>query len=195
MKQRYYLLKTAILIKLETELPKRYYYHSFSHTIDMHDSAANIVDFENINEADKEMVLVAALFHDAGFIIDRENHEMHSCTIAKEMLPQFEYSPSEIEVICSLIMATQMPVQPKNKLEEIICDADLDYLGRDDFKTIGDLLFRELSESGGVKGVEEWNQLQIRFLNNHRYYSNYSQMHRESVKQENLKKLMDRKGE
>ena len=191
MKQRYYHLKTAILNKLETELPKRYYYHSFSHTMDMHDSAARIADFENINEVDKEIVLVAALFHDAGFIIDRENHEAHSCTIAKELLPQYDYAPSEIDAVCNLIMATQMPVKPKNKLEEIICDADLDYLGRDDFKTIGDLLYRELSESGGVNGLEEWNQLQIRFLTNHRYYTNYSQTHRESVKQENLKRLME----
>lgn len=191
MTQRYYQIKTAVLSKLEADLPKRYYYHSFSHTIDMHDAAARIADFENINEVDKEIVLVAALFHDAGFIIDRENHEAHSCTIAKELLPQFDYILSEIDAVCNLIMATQMPVQPKNKLEEIICDADLDYLGRDDFKAIGDLLYRELSESGGVNGLEEWNQLQIRFLTNHRYYTNYSQTHRESVKQENLKRLME----
>ncbi len=191
MNQRYYHLKTAILNKLEAELPKQFYYHSFSHTIDMHDSAARIAEFENIEEDDKEIILVAALFHDAGFIIDRENHEMHSCVIAKELLPQFDYSSSEIDAVCNLIMATQMPVKPKNKLEEIICDADLDYLGRDDFKVIGDLLYRELSESGGVKGDEEWNQLQIHFLTNHRYYTKHSQTHRESVKQENLKRLME----
>jgi adenylate cyclase len=191
MKQRYHQLKSAILIKLEAELPKRYYYHSFSHTIDMHDSAARIAEFESISEDDKEFVLVAALFHDAGFIIDRENHEMHSCTIAKQLLPQFEYDPNEIDAICNLIMATQMPVKPKNKLEEIICDADLDYLGREDFKTIGDLLYRELSEEGSVEGLDAWNQMQIRFLNNHRYYTTFSQNHRESTKQENLKSLLE----
>ena len=191
MIQRYFDAKAFILEKLRRELPKNCYYHCYDHTVDMHESASRIADFENINEVDKEIVLVAALFHDAGFIIDRENHEMHSCTIAKELLPQFDYILSEIDAVCNLIMATQMPVQPKNKLEEIICDADLDYLGRDDFKTIGDLLYRELSESSGIKSVEEWNQLQIRFLTNHRYYTNYSQTHRESVKQENLKRLME----
>ena len=191
MKQRYHQLKSAILNKLEAELPKRYYYHSFSHTIDMHDSAARIAEFESINEDDKEIILVAALFHDAGFIIDRENHEMHSCTIAKELLPQFEYAPIEIEAVCNLIMATQMPVKPKNKLEEIICDADLDYLGREDFKTIGDLLYRELSEEGSVEGLDAWNQMQVRFLNSHRYYTTFSQNHREVIKQENLRRLME----
>lgn len=191
MNQRYYHLKTAILNKLEAELPKQFYYHSFSHTIDMHDSAERIANFETINEAEKEIVLVAALFHDAGFIIDRENHEMHSCVIAKELLPQFDYTSSEIDAVCNLIMATQMPVQPKNKLEEIICDADLDYLGREDFKAIGDLLYRELSEEGTVEDLDAWNQIQIRFLNNHRYYTTFSQNHREATKQENLKRLME----
>ncbi|MFM2156936.1 MAG: hypothetical protein RL516_1685 [Bacteroidota bacterium] len=190
MKQRYYQLKTAILNKLEAELPKQFYYHSFSHTIDMHDSAARIAEFENISEDDKELVLVAALFHDAGFIINRENHEMHSCTIANEMLPQFGYSSIEKEAVCNLIMATQMPANPKSKLEEIICDADLDYLGRDDFKEIGDLLYRELSEEGTIVGEDAWNELQIRFLTNHRYYTAFGKTNREEKKQENLRGLL-----
>ena len=82
-----------------------------------------------------------------------------------------------------------MPVTPKNKLEEIICDADLDYLGRDDFKSIGDLLYRELMESGAVQGLEQWNELQIRFLTNHQYYTSFSKANREEKKQENLKSL------
>jgi uncharacterized protein len=190
MKQRYYHLKSVILKKLEEELPKRFYYHSFSHTIDMHDSAARIAEFENINEDDKELVLVAAFFHDAGFIINRENHEMHSCTIANEMLPKFEYAPIEMEAVCKLIMATQMPVNPKSKLEEIICDADLDYLGRDDFKEIGDLLYRELSEDGMIEGEAAWNELQIRFLTNHRYFTAFGKTNREEKKQENLRGLL-----
>ena len=190
MKQRYYQLKSAILDKLEKELPKQYYYHSFSHTIDMRDSAARIAEFESISENDKELVLVAALFHDAGFIINRENHEMHSCTIANEMLPQFGYAPIEMEAVCKLIMATQMPVNPKSKLEEIICDADLDYLGRDDFKEIGDLLYRELLEEGTIEGEAAWNELQIRFLTNHRYFTAFGKTNREEKKQENLRGLL-----
>lgn len=191
MIQRYLDAKTFILEKLRRELPANCYYHSYDHTVDMHDSAERIADFEGLSTSDKELVLIAALFHDAGFIINADNHEQHSCSIAREVLPQFQYTLEELEVICQLIMATQMPVNPTNLLEKIICDADLDYLGRDDFKSIGDLLFRELSERGGIKGQEEWDQLQIRFLTNHRYYTNYSQTHREFIKQENLKRLME----
>jgi predicted metal-dependent HD superfamily phosphohydrolase len=190
MKQRYFDLKAAILNKLNKELPKQYYYHSFDHTVDMHDAAARIADYENISADDKEFVLVAALFHDAGFIINRDEHEMHSCNIAKEMLSAFNYSLDEIETVCHIIMATKMPVSPKNKLEEIICDADLDYLGRDDFKEIGDLLFRELKEGGALHEREEWNQIQIRFLTNHRYFTSFGKVNREDKKQENLKALL-----
>ncbi|MEN9331473.1 MAG: hypothetical protein RLZZ94_563 [Bacteroidota bacterium] len=190
MKQRYFDLKAAILNKLEKELPKHFYYHSYAHTVDMHDAAVRIADYENIGGDDKEFVLVAALFHDAGFIINSDDHEMHSCTIAKEFLATYGYSPTEIELICSLIMATKMPVSPKNKLEEIICDADLDYLGRDDFKEIGDLLFRELREGGAIQDLNEWNQMQVRFLTTHRYFTSFGKTNREGKKQENLRGLL-----
>jgi predicted metal-dependent HD superfamily phosphohydrolase len=190
MKQRYFDLKAAILNKLDKELPKQFYYHSYAHTVDMHDAAARIADYEHISGDDKELVLVAALFHDAGFIINRDDHEMHSCNIAKELLPSYNYTSEEIAIVCDIIMATKMPVSPKNKLEEIICDADLDYLGRDDFKEIGDLLFRELNEGGAVQDLNEWNEVQIRFLTNHRYFTAFGKTNREEKKQENLRELL-----
>ena len=188
--QRYYRLKEVILKKLKDELLSSFYYHSYHHTVDMHESAERIADYEMIEESEKELLLVAALFHDAGFIIDQENHEQHSCKIAREMLPDFDYELSEIDQICDLIMATCMPANPQNHLQEIICDADLDYLGRNDFKEIGDLLFRELSERGAVNGIDEWNQMQIRFLTNHRYFTSFGQTNREEKKQENLRVLL-----
>ncbi len=189
--QRYSRLKEVILKKLKDELSPSFHYHSYHHTVDMHESAERIADYEKIDAYEKELLLVAALFHDAGFIINQENHEQHSCKIAREMLPDFDYELTEIDHICVLIMATCMPVNPKNKLEEIICDADLDYLGRSDFKEIGDLLYRELFERGAVNGVDEWNQMQIQFLSNHRYFTSYGQNKREANKQGNLKRLME----
>ena len=189
MQQRYFDTKSFILNKLRSELPAHCYYHSYEHTVDMHESAERIAQFEGVSVVEMELVLVAALFHDAGFIIQAENHEAYSCEIARQVLPQFHYSDNEMKTICQLIMATKMPVTPKNKLEEIICDADLDYLGRDDFKSIGDLLYRELMESGAVQGLEQWNELQIRFLTNHQYYTSFSRANREEKKQENLKSL------
>jgi len=188
--QRYSRLKEVILKKLKDELSSSFYYHSYHHTVDMHESAERIADYEKIDATERELLLVAALFHDAGFIIDQENHEQHSCKIAREMLPDFDYNLSEIDHICDLIMATCMPANPRNHLQKIICDADLDYLGRSDFKEIGDLLYNELFESGAVNGVDEWNQMQIRFLTNHRYFTSFGKTNREEKKQENLRVLL-----
>ena len=63
--------------------------------------------------------------------------------MARAWLPQFDYSKEEIEKICELILVTKMPQKPKNKLEEIICDADLYYLGTDQFFVTADKLYKE----------------------------------------------------
>ena len=92
--------------------------------------AAGIALKENINEKDTELIKMAAMFHDSGFIKKYDDNEVIGCKIAKEFLPEFGYSQEEIETICGMILATHTPQNPKNKLEEVLADADLDYLGR-----------------------------------------------------------------
>ena len=95
------------------------------------------------------LLKTACLFHDAGFITSRVDHEkQRMCTGKKTPARFWIYSQDEIDRICGMIMATKIPQSPKNNLEEIICDADLDYLGRDDFFAIGDSLFEEVKISG-----------------------------------------------
>jgi hypothetical protein len=92
----------------------------------------------------------------------------------------------EIEIICGMIRATKIPQQPQNKLEEIIADADLDYLGRDDFFTIGGQLFNELKARNVVKDESVWDQIQIKFLENHRYFTVTAQTLRAEQKEKHL---------
>jgi len=86
-------------------------------------------------------------------------------------------------------MATKIPQSPKNILEEIICDADLDYLGRDDFEPISDSLRREFLELGIVSSDEHWYSLQIKFIENHNYFTNSSRQLRNPEKLKRLEKL------
>ena len=83
-------------------------------------------------------------------------------------------------------MATKIPQKPQNLLEEIIADADLDYLGRDDFFIIGDQLFNELKATNVVNQVSDWDQIQIKFLENHRYFTNTARTLRGASKGKNL---------
>jgi uncharacterized membrane-anchored protein YitT (DUF2179 family)/predicted metal-dependent HD superfamily phosphohydrolase len=181
-----------ILTKLQNELPAQFHYHNIDHTLDVYRSAEAIAKQENINPEDTKLLLVAALYHDCGYLQHIHEHELASCNIARGALPQFGYTDADIEKICTLIMATQLPQQPTTLLEQIICDADLDYLGREDFIPTGNKLFKEMQALGAIKTVEEWDKMQINFLQSHHYFTTISLKNRAPKKQENLRDLQNK---
>jgi len=178
----YDLVISELLVNLSPNL----FYHSISHTLDVFTSARKIAILEGVGESDLELVMVAALFHDTGFLVQADGHEEISCQYAKDHLFQIGFTLPEIEIICGMIRATKIPQQPQNKLEEIIADADLDYLGRDDFFTIGDQLFKELKARNVIKEESVWDQIQIKFLENHHYFTETARNVRAAQKEKHL---------
>ena len=178
--------KKFILKKLKKELPKHLSYHSVEHITDVYKSAKAIAKHEKVKGDDLKLLLTAALFHDSGFLQGQKEHEALSCSIAKEYLPGYDYTEEQINKICGMIMATKIPQSPKNLLEEIICDADLDYLGRNDFFIIGDRLFSELRMYGMINDEMDWNRLQVRFLETHHYFTKTTIKMRKEKKDEYL---------
>lgn len=175
-----------MLQKLQNELPQHLSYHSVSHVKDVMQAALNIARQEGVQQQEQILLQTAALFHDSGFLFGAQEHERKSCNIAREYLPQYGYDAQQIEQICGMIMATKIPQSPQNHLEEILADADLDYLGRDDFFTIGNRLFDELSMFGIVSTERDWNMLQLRFLESHHYFTKTAIALRNEKKQEHL---------
>jgi predicted metal-dependent HD superfamily phosphohydrolase len=163
--------KSYIATRLRKELPKHLTYHSVAHVKDVYQAAERLAKAEGIKGEDLKLLLTAVMYHDCGFMVQSKDHEAIGCDIAREALPQFGYTPEQIERICGMILATRIPQSPTNLLEEIIADADLDYLGRDDFWSIGRQLFEELQMYGIIQTEEEWNALQIRFLEQHHYFT------------------------
>lgn len=178
-----------ILEKQKKELSGHLSYHNIDHIRDVYNAAGQIGKQEGISDADMHLLLTAAAFHDSGFIKRRSGHEEESCRIAAETLPAFGYTPADIETIRGLIMATKIPQSPKNHLEEILADADLDYLGRDDFFIVGEKLFNEFLTEGIVSNANDWTRLQVRFIENHHYFTKTSQKLRAAKKEENLKQV------
>jgi uncharacterized protein len=178
-----------MLQKLQNELPQHLSYHSVSHVKDVMQAALNIARQEGVQQQEQILLQTAALFHDSGFLFGAQEHERKSCNIAREYLPQYGYDAQQIEQICGMIMATKIPQSPQNHLEEILADADLDYLGRDDFFTIGNRLFDELSMFGIVSTERDWNMLQLRFLESHHYFTKTAIALRSEKKQEHLNYL------
>lgn len=182
-----------ILNELRTRLPEALYYHSSAHTLDVAEAAERIALAEGITDAETLVLLrTAALFHDAGFLTTYQGHEAEGSRMVAEVLPRFGYSTAQIEQVQGMIAATKIPQNPKNKLEEIICDADLDYLGRPDFEPIADLLYRELLARGSVTSRATWDRIQIDFLNNHRYRTATARATRRAAKQGYLHQIRQR---
>lgn len=165
-------------------------YHNPVHIQDVYVSALRIADSEDIDEEGKNLLRVATLLHDAGFIHTSMNHEKRGAEMAGCVLPVFGFSSSQISIVQEMIMATKVPQSPISHLDRIICDADLDYLGRDDFYSIGGKLYIELLAIGVVKDEKSWNMLQKKFLEAHRYHTNFSKANREPEKQKRLKEII-----
>jgi adenylate cyclase len=184
--------KNSILERLKNGLPSHLSYHNLDHILDVTHRAEALAKMEGLNEANTTLLLTAALYHDSGFLENTREHEEVSCKIAREALPGFGYSEKEIETICEMILATRIPQNPKTKEAEILCDADLDYLGRDDFEKIGDTLFQELKQAGTIQSVDQWNRLQVDFLTQHHYFTQSARQLRQAKKDQHLAGLMEK---
>jgi len=188
---RYEKTKEFVIDKLTRELPSNLYYHGVHHVLDVLAAAEMLGRQEKISEKEMELLRVAVLFHDSGFTVTPKNHEQIGCDLVKKNLPGFGFTNEEIETICGMIMATEYPQKPKNHLEEIICDADLDYLGRDDFFSIGNSLLKEMNTNGSITTQAGWNKLQESFLESHHYFTKTANQLRGEKKQEHLEQIRE----
>ncbi len=182
-------LQEIILDRMEKELPADLHYHSIKHTVDVVTEVELIGWAEGISDDDLLLLKTAALFHDAGHIHSYVEHEYHGTLLAREILPEYNYTQEQIEQICEIIMSTKLPPQPKTILEEIICDADLDYLGRTDFIPVSNTLFEELKNRNLVGSLNDWNKKQINFISNHQYFTDTARKLREINKQNQIERI------
>lgn len=183
-------IEEVVLNMLEEKLPKNLYYHNLKHTIDVTVQVEIIGRQEGISDEEMLMLKTAALFHDTGFTRTYADHEEAGAEIAREYLPRFDYTEEQIDLICNLIMKTKLPPKPVTLLEQIICDADLDYLGRADFIPVSGNLYRELRERGAIDDdINKWNKMQIKFIEGHQYFTNSAKQMRDVNKNNQLEAI------
>lgn len=182
-------IQEIILDKLEKELPRYLYYHNVKHTVDVVTEVELIGWAEGCTDDEVLLLKTAGLFHDAGHTIGYDNHENYGCELARDFLPKYGYSEEQIERICEIIMATQMPPQPTDLLQKIICDADLDYLGRSDMIPVSNTLYKELKEQDKIGTFNDWNKLQVKFISGHQYFTNTARSLREVNKQKQIERI------
>ena len=189
--------ETYVLDLLRQHLPASLSYHGLHHTLDVVEQSASLAAAEGItNPDDLTLLRTAAFYHDAGFLTTYQGHEAASCELVCRVLPDMQYSPSQVELICRLIMATKLPQAPDDlRLAKILCDADLDYLGRPDFWSTSQTLFEEWQARDMVQDEQAWYQIQVKFLGAHHYWTHTASARRETEKQARLAEVKERLAE
>ncbi|MFM2227697.1 MAG: hypothetical protein RL664_1040 [Bacteroidota bacterium] len=178
-----------VLQRLKDGLNKHYYYHDVRHTLDVIEQSQAIGKLEGVTDRELEILKIAALFHDTGFLKVRSGHEQASVDFFQAIGGLSALTYEDCDIITGCIRATHMPQNPQNLLERILCDADLDYLGRDDFSLIGENLFLEMSACGEMSDRFTWDNLQVKFLEGHNYHTAANQIRRAEKKAENLSEV------
>jgi len=185
----YIKLRNNALEILNSKLSKDLYYHCIHHTLDVLKVINQYMKREKISGQEAKLLRIGVLLHDIGYTVSIHDHELRGMEIAEKMMSQFGFSNNHIEIVKGLILSTRVPQRPKNKLEKMICDADLDYLGRPDFYKIGDLLYKEMKAYSNIENKKNWNKVQIKFLEAHQYHTDFARKNRQPNKEERIKEL------
>jgi uncharacterized protein len=184
-------IQDHVVKRLDNELPDYLTYHCTDHTLYVCKKAEYIARKEGASEEDIYLLKVAAMYHDIGFVESHMAHEKRGCEIAMEELPGFGFNDAQLKKICGMIRATQIPQDPRTKLEEIIADADLEYLATNLFIVHSERLYKELQHfQNGQLTRERWNEIQKDFIGNHRYHTDYCRRYKEHRKHKNLERLL-----
>jgi uncharacterized protein len=185
-------IKARVYKCLADKLDPRLFYHNTDHTLDVLNQSLAIAANEDIHNPEQLLMLkTAALYHDTGFLTTYTGHEEESCQMARRELKVFGFTEDQTGIICGMIMATKIPQSPQTHMEQVICDADLDYLGRDDFEKISDRLRREFLEFGIITTERDWEERQISFFETHRYFTVSSRQSRNDTKARHLLRLKE----
>lgn len=184
-------LKKHTIAWFQAELPNNLYYHGLHHTLDVLQAAEMYAKMEQISEEGMLLVQAGALLHDAGFTKTYFKNEPVGAELAGEVLPKFGFSERQIAIVQRMIMATALPQSPQSQLDQILCDADLDYLGRDDFYAVAHTLKREWADYGLIKNLREWYEQQVRFFEMHRFHTASAQNLRNDQKKRYIAEMYE----
>ena len=177
-------LKEKIFDDLSNLLDQNYSYHNLDHTKRVIGAAVSIGSNYDLSHKDWNYLLTACLLHDYGFIESHIEHEKISAKLSSQILPEYGFSETEIKIINSLIIVTKLEEKPKNLLESIIRDSDLEYLGSEDFIKISPLLKKEWINCDVVKSDYEFYKIQYEFISNHSFYTDF--MIKNSIEQKKV---------
>lgn len=175
--------------QLKEKLTDQFKFHNYTHTAEVADLCEKMGKYYQLPDRDLENLLLAAWFHDTGFIRCYSGHEAESARIAADFLAAKGFDDPRIETIKGLILSTKKDVKPTNLLEGILHDADIQHIGKKGFFEKGKLL-REEWELILHKTFEdlEWESMQHKFLTLSEFKTEYGKEKFGSRKKKNINK-------
>jgi len=183
--------------RLERELFPELIYHNAAHTRDdVLPAARRLATLMEVSREDGRLLEVGAAYHDIGFTVHDPKervlnleHERAGAEIVAQVLPGFGFTSEQIATVQGLILATRLPQSPRTPLEEILADADLDNLGRDDALERSQALRGEMSILDAPVSEIEWYRRQLKFFREHRYFTPAARRLRDNGKRKNIEML------
>jgi adenylate cyclase len=159
-------LEDRVFNQVLAELPESLHFHRLEYAKKVYMQSFLLCRSEEIEQEDRLLVRTAALLLYTGLTQAYQNFENRSTVICREILPDFAYSETQIEQICKLILAAKMPFSPSNRLETILIDARMEFIGRPDYTDQMKLLYREMKEAGAKINGQQFKKQQFELLYN-----------------------------
>ena len=181
---------------LKNNLPSKFIYHNFSHTENVVERIKEISQsYDELTEADKESLIIAGWFHDTGYAVNPDDHEIESQKIAEDFLKEQNYDKEKIQQVLKIIKATKVGETPESLPEKIIKDADCGHFAKEEFEDVSELLRQELKMTKKEKfNVKEWIDENLKVLTEkHKFYTDYARHNWQEKKQENILTLINKK--
>ncbi len=170
-----------------------YRYHNIEHTERVINSVDKLALDLNLSEEERAMLIVAAAFHDSGYFEDSNDHENLGASFAAEFLKKKNASIDLVMRVAHLIQCTAIHARPINRLQKLLRDADLHYVGSETFIEKAECLREEWEHTKNLRFSEaSWVQQNIRFLESHNFHTEAAKKRYEGRKKENLQILKDK---
>jgi predicted metal-dependent HD superfamily phosphohydrolase len=174
---------------LKDKLSVLYFYHDCDHTLEVVSAVKELSKQEKVGPLENEILLVAAWFHDTGYISGCENHEKCSIEIVSKFLKEKGKSEEYIQKVSRIIEATIYDYVPQTLLEKIIRDADYFHFTKEDYPIKCKLLRKEWESTNKATYSDlEWAKENLKVLSQkHIYYTNYAITNWQTLKEKNIK--------
>jgi len=172
----------------------KYVYHNLQHTQEVVAAAQEIAKTQDLSQEDENLLILAAWFHDTGYVFGKENHEQRSCEIVKDFLAAQQDSKVDQEALSRLILSTKVGTATEGIMQEILCDADLSHIGSANYWDKSARLRHELLLTEGKIMTEvEWVDFELNFMQNHTFNTEVAAGLYEKRKQKHIRTLKIRK--